>query len=534
MQTQATAGARKQERRRDWNQPATPLRRRGEIVVADGFGVNVCVERSQLVIRDGAGRQRRERRFGRATADIARLVVLGGSGGITIESIRWLDSVGAALVCIDRDGKILCGSGPTKSEAKLRRAQALALFNASGLAVAKTLLVQKLSGQQRLLSWLPANTHAKRTLERTLLALEQAQTIDDTTRIEADAAGAYWSSWSEVEVRFQPADQRRIPADWCSFGQRTSRLSVSPRMAVNPAGAILNYLYALLEAESRLACLTLGLDPALAFFHADVRGRNSLPLDLMEAVRPSVDRYLLALLRDRAFRAADFHQSQRGNCRLLAPLTHELAETMPAWRQLVAPVAEQVAALLLEREPTVEKLPTPLTQANRRADRARRQGRAAATEQATALPKPEPHCKRCGGVLPARGRTYCDDCLPHYQRDRYDAFIAGGRETFASCRNAGVDPSHGGVAAERRGATMARRKREQREWNATHGATIVDPGFFTSEILPTIQSLPLSDLVRATGLTHGYLSKIRRGEKVPHPRHWAALARTADISEPEQ
>jgi CRISPR/Cas system-associated endonuclease Cas1 len=106
-----------------------------------------------------------------------------------------------------------------------------------------------------------------------------------------------------------------------------------------------------------------------------VRGRDSLPLDLMEAVRPSVDRYLLALLRDRVFRATDFHQSQRGSRRLLAPLTHELAETLPAWRQLVAPVAEQVASLLLEREPTVEKLPTPLTQANRRADRARRHGR---------------------------------------------------------------------------------------------------------------------------------------------------------------
>jgi hypothetical protein len=40
-----------------------------------------------------------------------------------------------------------------------------------------------------------------------------------------------------------------------------------------------------------------------------------------------------------------------------------------------------------------------------------------------------------------------------------------------------------------------------------------------------IQALPLSDLVRATGLTPGYLSKVRRGEKVPHSRHWLALER---------
>jgi hypothetical protein len=130
--------------------------------------------------------------------------------------------------------------------------------------------------------------------------------------------------------------------------------------------------------------------------------------------------------------------------------------------------------------------------------------------------------------VPRRDRTYCDDCLPHYQRDRYDAFIAAGRETFARRRDAGVDPSHGGVAGERRGATMARRKREEREWKAAHGRTIADPGLFAREILPTIRALPLSDLVRATGLTHGYMSKVRRGEKVPHPRHWPRLRAVAD------
>jgi CRISPR-associated endonuclease Cas1 len=516
-----TIPAKRIEQRRDWNLPPTPQRKDGEVVIADGYGLTVRVNRGHLVINDGIpGEGRRERRYGRATSNLARLVVLGGSGVLSLDAIRWLDDVGAALVCIDRDGKILCGSGPTRSEAKLRRAQALAQFNASGLAVAKTLLTRKLAGQQQLLGSLPADRYAERTLERTLIALEQVQTIGEAMPIEADAAAAYWGCWADVEVRFQPTDQRRVSPEWRSFGQRTSTLSGSPRMAVNPAGAILNYLYALLEAEARLACLTLGLDPALAFFHADVRGRDSLPLDLMEAIRPSVDRYLLAFLRDRVFRAADFHQSQRGNCRLLAPLTHELAQTLPAWRQLVAPVAEQVAALLHEREPAVAKLPTPLTQANRRADRARRH---TATQQETPVPRPEPHCKRCGGRLPARDRTYCDDCLPHYQRDRYDAFIAAGRDTFARRREAGVDPSHGGVAAERRGATMARRKREEHEWNAAHGGTGTDPDVFAREILPTIQALPLSDLVRATGLTHGYLSKVRRGEKVPHPRHWPAL-----------
>ena len=46
---------------------------------------------------------------------------------------------------------------------------------------------------------------------------------------------------------------------------------------------------------------------------------------------------------------------------------------------------------------------------------------------------------------------------------------------------------------------------------------------FATEILPGLPTVPISELVRATGLTHGYLSQVRRGLRTPHPRHWSAL-----------
>jgi CRISPR/Cas system-associated endonuclease Cas1 len=50
----------------------------------------------------------------------------------------------------------------------------------------------------------------------------------------------------------------------------------------------LNYLYAVLESEARLAISTLGLDPGLGVLHADSQVRDSLAFDVMEPVRPMV------------------------------------------------------------------------------------------------------------------------------------------------------------------------------------------------------------------------------------------------------
>jgi CRISPR-associated endonuclease Cas1 len=518
----ATDPARQTERRRDWQQPATAPRTRGELVVADGYGVQLRVQRRQLVVEDGIGRSRRRRVFSRSDR-LMRLVVLGGSGSLSLEALRWLADVGAALVCIDRDARLLCTSTPTKSDAKLRRAQALAAGSSTGLRLAQTLFRSKLQGQQAMLDRLQADGYARRVFAASIGRLEAAESPQGLMAIEAEAAFSYWQSWAGLPVRFRPGEQRALPAHWLTFGQRSSPLTASPRLAITPAGAILNYLYALLETEARLACLTLGLDPALGVLHADVRGRDSLPLDLMEAVRPNVDRYMHALLTDRVFHASDFHENRRGSCRVLSPLTHELAETLPAWRRLIAPVAEQACKLLAEQESPRRSVPTPLTETNRRADRARRNSRAAPVS--ARMPKPERRCKRCGGPLPHRERGYCDDCLPHYQADRYQAFVAARQAKTRQLRNEGVDPSHGGDAARKRGASVRRHQHEARRWNEANERP--EASLFEREILPLIRDLSLAELVRATGLTHGYLSQVRRGVKTPHPRHWPALRQAA-------
>jgi hypothetical protein len=173
--------------------------------------------------------------------------------------------------------------------------------------------------------------------------------------------------------------------------------------------------------------------------------------------------------------------------------------------------------------------PTPLTQTNRRNDRAHRHRRLP-TSQPLPQPQPEKRCRRCGGQLPHRDRVYCDDCLPHYQRDRYEAFLAAGRTHSREQLAAGIDPSHGGPAGERRAANRKRQRAEQREWEASHTDHVTDPEWFARELLPALQQIPLYTLARATGLSNGYLSQIRLALKTPHPRHWENLVRAAEAS----
>jgi CRISPR-associated endonuclease Cas1 len=274
----ATVTGRRLEQRRDWTQPATPARRRGEVVVVDGFGVQVRVERGRLLIQDGAGRHRRTWQIGRAGCRLERLVVLGAAGSISLAALQWLADQGAALVCVDRDGRLLCTSAPSRSEAKLRHAQALAPHTGAGLAVARYLLGGKLEGQLRLLDRLPAaDGYSRRVLTDAQQAVENARSVQEAVGAEAKGAAAYWRAWAPVEVRFRPGDRRRVPEHWLRFGSRQSPITNSPRQAVTVAGASLNFLYGLLEVEARLACVQLGLDPALAVIHADIRGRDSIP-----------------------------------------------------------------------------------------------------------------------------------------------------------------------------------------------------------------------------------------------------------------
>lgn len=526
-----------------------PLTPRDGVLVLTGYGLSLTVERGHLCCADGCGMERHSARFPRAPRPFKRLVIVGHSGSLTLDALRWLHDVGVSLAVLDRDGDLLAAYGASGlDDARLRRAQALAITDGAGVGIARALLRDKLAGQADVLATLPDAATGERV--RALVpTLDTATNVEGLRLVEADAAALYWRAWRDVPVTFAKRDATRVPAHWQTFGQRGSLVANGPRRATNPANALLNYLYAILEAEARLAALAVGLDPGMGVLHADTRARDSLACDLMEAARPAVDAFVLGLLRKHTFAKADFFENADGVCRVTATLTPTLAETAPRWAKALAPVAERVAQALYdgryvaaplpaglavspdmaERQERAtwasgkrRALPTPLTEGNRSRgrDSARRKER---SEPREAQPALFPACRRCGVRLTSHDRRYCDECLPEQRAEGIAVFSAAGPAALAARRTAGDDPAHTPDANRKKGERNASHRAEVERWEQEHrGPT--DGGGFARDVLPRLQGMPLSALTQATGLSLRYCSLIRRGERVPHPRHWESLA----------
>lgn len=239
----------------------------------------------------------------------------------------------------------------------------------------------------------------------------------------------------------------------------------------------------------------------------------------MEPARPVIDQWVLRLLADHRFKASDFTETRKGICRLKPTITHWLAETALECAEAVAPHAENVANMLANtRDIRIDRIPTPLTGTNRSISRPPRSRKA----KAPSAPPRHPHMR----FACEEGRTQCEACLPGFQIHHMREMVDGAHERLKELREEGHDPAHGNGAAFQRGQSVDTNNRASHEWNRHNERK--DPQIFTDEILPLLQDIPLSAMVKATGLSKGFCSFIKRGIKIPHERHWTALSHLGD------
>jgi CRISPR-associated endonuclease Cas1 len=484
------------------------------VVTLFGYGIQARVDRGHLLLEDGIGANRRHTRFARVGHGIRRLVVIGSDGIISLAALRWLADQDAAFVMLDRDGSVLATTGPVRSsDAKLRRAQALAVHSGAALRITRELISRKLAGQgqvarNKLLDSTTADSIAKFRSE-----VATANTISTIRLLESQGAAAYWSAWRDLPINFPKNNLRRVPEHWRVFGTRKSPLTGSPRLAVNPPNAILNYLYALLESEARLAAAALGLDPGLGVLHVDTTARDSLACDLMEVVRPQVDAYLLDWITRQPLNREWFFEQRDGNCRLMAPFAVQLSQTAATWGRAVAPITEWVARAFWStiRKPD-RPVATHLTQTNKR------QAKGKTNLPSAPVTHPQNICHGCGKPV-AKGSAHCANCSIEVSRARMLELAKRGRVASKSPK------SRARVAATQRRQAAARSG-----WQPSSQPAWLTEETYTQRIEPLLVSSSISEIATALKVSVPYAASIRAGRHRPHPRHWQTLAELVGVS----
>lgn len=469
------------------------------VITASGYGIKLYVSRGHLIVEDGIGKRRRTRLVPRAQRTVRRLLILGHTGNITLDAIRWCTDIGITIVHIDSDGRVLMvTNGQSHTDSRLIRAQAAAAANDVGVTIAKQLLSLKLAGHAAIAEHTLHQPGISAAIRRANTALDDTVTLTAARAIEAQAANIYFSAWAgHVHARFATRDQRRVPDRWRMFAVRTSPLHTSghsPRSAADPVNALLNYGYALAEVECRIACLALGLDPGLGIIHTDKKNRDSLALDLLEVLRPVVERHMLNLLQTRTFRAEDFTETRDGRCRLMPPLTHQLTEQLlPALTKAVAGPAERTAHTLARSSPGKVQLRTPLSRANGiHAQRPNAEGR---PPKGAATASSRLTCQQCGADLYGSARKLCPTCWP-VMRNEYMRQLGKAR----------AKPSH-----------PAKATTEELSGGWTHQQ-------YQCDIMPKLAHVSLLDIERSTGLSNASCSRVRAGTQIPNPKHWSSLS----------
>ncbi len=487
------------------------------VVTLFGYGIQVRVDRGHLILEDGIGPDRRHARLPKVGSGLERIVTIGNDGSVSLAALRWLADKKAAFVMLDRNGSVLSATGPvSRSDARLRRAQARASETDLGLQIARELIHLKLTAQEAVAREKFRSTQTAGAIALIRAQLPTATKMDAVRVCEARAAVAYWQAWQAVHVEFPKRDLRRTPEHWLSFGSRTSPLSgFSPRLAINPLNATLNYLYAILESEARLAIVAMGLDPGMGFIHLDSGRRDSLACDLMEAVRPEVDTFVLDWVARAPLSRDWFFEERNGNCRLMGQFAATLSETAPRWRRAVAPLAEWLAQVFWEQSPKMASHRAPASRLT--------QGRKRLVHGGTpSLPKlrssvPQNLCRTCGAPIMHNG-TFCRLCCAEASKDQYPKAAALGRMVALTLES-----------QARRTKTQRRNARAQHGWIAATQPSWLDQRTYVDRIQPLLSTLTSSKIASAIQVSLGYADSIRKGKVHPHARHWQRLAELVGV-----
>lgn len=267
----------------------------------DRRGVELKVDGEALVFHENGARC--------GTVPLAPLARVFLRGDVTLSAslLGKLGERGIGVVVLSgRKGEPTMLMGRPHNDAARRVTQyRLSLDAKFCLRFARAIVEAKLRAQRALIAerreedlrWRYPLTVCLERLDHCLAEINAQQNIAALRGLEGAGAAAYFQGYQELFAeRLQFSGRNRRP----------------PR---DPVNAVLSLTYTLLHAEAVIALYGAGLDPFIGFYHALDFGRESLACDVVEALRPEADRFVLKLFRTETLRPEDFSQTD-GACLL--------------------------------------------------------------------------------------------------------------------------------------------------------------------------------------------------------------------------
>lgn len=271
----------------------------------------LVIDRKETTVRYTAGTLRIERADEAAkTIPLHMLEQVVVYGNPLIEASVWraLADAGIPATLIDLRGKqqsAVLGAGLATQLPNRRMQHRCADGEAKQLALAAYIVEQKLLSYALALKRLtdlytiaPQKlTEFQSQITQTLTKLAHVKSFNSLNGLEGQIAAQWFALLAEALASWGFNGRNRQP----------------PR---DPVNALLSLGYTLMLGEVRHAVLQAGFDPALGFLHQDYPGRESLPLDMLETFRASVDSFVLEWLQRTSLDKSSFYYREEEGCRL--------------------------------------------------------------------------------------------------------------------------------------------------------------------------------------------------------------------------
>ena len=153
--------------------------------------------------------------------------------------------------------------------------------------------------------------------ELKLIGQQKTKDLNKLLMCEGRIAGLYWDNLKKIFNKLAP--------EFNYQGRKNKSYSWNMN-ASDEINALLNYGYAILEAQVKRSINTVGFDPSIGYLHEIAHSKYPLQYDIQELYRWLIDLSVIELLEEKRLKKSDFIVTENYHIRLKEQTANALIE----------------------------------------------------------------------------------------------------------------------------------------------------------------------------------------------------------------